>query len=211
MGPKKQGKVDNDKNTTQKPKRARTGVPDPSYETDPNGRPAVANAIGVVLNNGFYECRVLVNGRPCGSRMINAKENIGSHSCKQHAGPGSAYKKDQAYGEKWPCTYGCENRHHNNFHSLLAHARTVHNHKGDSHGLKKASIKLRRKLQGACTNSGQDTGSTDDEEEDLHKEHSDDEDDEDHADSPSCRDPDADSDHQDSPGPSGILPIGITT
>ncbi|KAI0120779.1 hypothetical protein F4776DRAFT_665406 [Hypoxylon sp. NC0597] len=210
MAPKKQGKVGKDENTTEKKKRARTGVPDSGYETDPNGRPAAANAIGVVLNNELFECRVLVNGRRCGSRMFNEKVNIGNHNCKQHTGPKSAYKKGQAHGEKWPCTYGCKNRYHNNFHSLLAHARTAHDHRGESHGLKTASMKLRKERQKAHVNGGKYTGDIEDEEDDSYEEDSDDEDDDDWAGTPDRHDHDADND-QDPPGPSGTLPTGITT
>ncbi|KAI0830426.1 hypothetical protein F5Y06DRAFT_307866 [Hypoxylon sp. FL0890] len=73
MAPKKRGNSGKRENPFKKPKPTKTGVPDSGYETDHNGQPAVLGVIGVVLNNGLFECRVHVEGQRCGARMINER------------------------------------------------------------------------------------------------------------------------------------------
>ncbi|KAI0835030.1 hypothetical protein F5Y06DRAFT_306418 [Hypoxylon sp. FL0890] len=203
MAPKKRQNSKKSGNPSKKPKRARFGVPDSGYETDHNGQPAVPSVIGVVLNNGLFECRVHVEGQRCGARMINERPNIRSHYSKQHSGEGSAYKQGQALGWKWPCTYGCEYKFHENFHTLLAHARTVHNHQGESQSMKEASMELRKKLQGRG-NDGQGEEDNDDDNDDNDA----DDDDSDLVPPPDRPDRHSYNDRQDPPDASGSLPSG---
>ncbi|KAI1134241.1 hypothetical protein F5Y05DRAFT_422806 [Hypoxylon sp. FL0543] len=194
------------KDTPKKPTRARTGVPDSGYETDPNGQPAKA-AIGVVLNNGLFECRVLGKNGRCGARMKNAVPNIRSHHSKKHAGDHSAYLKGQARGSNWPCTLGCKTSFHQNFHSLLAHARTSHGFTGESQPLRENSMKLRERLrqQSRKARGEESSGDDDDDDDDGYDEDNYDDDDYDDDDD---SDGHPDNDHQDPPGASGSLPIG---
>ncbi|KAI1407731.1 hypothetical protein F5Y13DRAFT_195081 [Hypoxylon sp. FL1857] len=207
MPPKKSGNGGKRGSTSKNPpaKRARKGIPDSGYHTDHDAQPALSGTLGVVLNNSLFECRIPMNERPCGSRMKNKKHNIRSHLSQLHGGPHCAYSKAQATNNEWPCTYECEYTDYDNFHSFLAHARRIHGFRGESDGLKEASIKLRNKRR-AEANGRQDKSNAEDE--DDSNDHDADTDD-DYIPPPDRPDSDPKDDRQDPPGPSGSLPIGI--
>ncbi|KAI5923609.1 hypothetical protein F4810DRAFT_720185 [Camillea tinctor] len=113
--------------------------PAQAADIDQTGVPAHPLAYGQMLTNGLFQClERRQDNSVCYSQMKNTKKCIGSHRCKHHSGPGSAYQRGQAPvvgpagTEPIYCPILFCGSSVLNVHSLVQHLRSIHEWTGDS-------------------------------------------------------------------------------